>query len=334
MPKNKDAYSRYKIIDQYIRKNNYAKTSRLAEVCSEKLGIPISVRTIQKDILDLVEDTVLQIYAPIQYSKTKKAYYYPENVDNIFPAIELNEDEINALIFYGKIHNQYKSLGLFQDIKNAIEKIIDNTNIKQEHKDFFTSQPLILIENTPRLKGSEQLVKITQALKQERQIIFDYKKFRTTKSTEHKLSPYLLKEDKNMWYVIGYYEMLDTIKTFAIDRMSKIRLLDTNCIKKEFNPQEYFKYSIGITANLEIAPIEVILSFKPKQGDYIKTLPIHQSQQILKDNKNELRISIKVKPTYEFYSKILSYGADMKILSPESVKNEYKEKLVAALKQY
>ena len=44
MPKNKDAYTRYKIIDQYLRRHKFGKTSRIAEVCSGNLGIPISVR--------------------------------------------------------------------------------------------------------------------------------------------------------------------------------------------------------------------------------------------------------------------------------------------------
>jgi predicted DNA-binding transcriptional regulator YafY len=70
------------------------------------------------------------------------------------------------------------------------------------------------------------------------------------------------------------------------------------------------------------------------QGHYLKTLPIHETQKILVDNEDELRISIQVKPAYEFYSKILSYGDSVKIISPEGVQQEVKETLRKALLRY
>jgi len=332
MPKNKDAYSRYKIIDQYLRQIDFAKTSRLSEICSDRLGIPVSVRTIQKDIKDLKEDTVLQIYAPIEYSNREKAYYYPENVNDIFPALELNEEEISALLFYGKVHNQYSNLGIFHEITSAIEKVLDSSNIKKDYQEVVTSLPLILTEKTPPLKGSEQLIKILQALKQKRQIIFDYHKF-GEEVKERIISPYLLKEDRHMWYVIGFHEKRQKIITFAVDRMAKVRITDKQIIEIDFNPNEYFKYSFGITVPKE-KPIKVILLFTQNQGNYIKTLPIHETQKIISDNSKGLKVSILVKPTYEFYSKILSYGEDVKIVEPQSVVDGLKNKIKSAMKLY
>ncbi|WP_107040012.1 helix-turn-helix transcriptional regulator [Brumimicrobium mesophilum] len=332
MPKNKDAYSRYKIIDQYLRQVEFSKSSRLSEICSDKLGIPISIRTIQKDIQDLIEDSALQIYAPIKYSNKQKAYYYPENVDDIFPAIELNDEEISALLFYGMVNNQYNSLGIFQEISSAIEKVLNSANIKTNIKETETGTPLILTEKTLPLKGSELLIKILQALKQKRQIIFEYHKF-GGEVKERTISPYLLKEDKHMWYVIGFYEKRENIITFAVDRMSKVRILDKPIIRNHFNPDNYFKYSFGITVPEE-KPIEIILLFTQYQGHYIKTLPIHDTQKILSDNNEGLKISIMVKPTYEFYSKVLSYGNDVKIIDPQSIAIELKSKIEDALKLY
>ncbi len=332
MPKNKDAYSRYKIIDQNLRQKGYIKTSRLSEICSDRLGIPISVRTIQKDIKDLIEDTSLQIYAPIKYCNRQKAYYYPENVNEIFPALELEEEEISALLFYGKIHNQYNKLGIFNEITSAIEKVIDSSNIKHEYKEVVTGLPLILTEKTPPLKGSELLLKIIQALKSEKQIIFEYHKF-GDKARERTISPYLLKEDRHMWYVVGYYENRGKIITFAVDRMAKVRIVDKPIVKIKFNANEYFKYSFGITVP-EGEPIVVTLLFTQQQGNYIKALPIHETQQIITDDKKGLKVSVTVKPSYEFFSKILSYGADVKIIEPQAVIDIFRRKIESTLKLY
>lgn len=332
MPKNKDAYSRYKIIDQSLRRGNYVKTTTLSEICSDKLGIPVSVRTIQKDIKDLIEDTVLQIYAPIYYCNKNKAYYYPEDVDEIFPAIELEEEEISALLFYGKIHNQYKNLGVFNQITSAIEKVLDSTNIKTDYKEIVTGIPLILTEKTPPLRGSELILKIIQALKQQKQIIFDYHKF-GSEVKERIVSPYLLKEDKHMWYVVGYYEKRGKLITFAVDRMSKVRIVDKPIIKTEFNPEMYFKHSFGITVP-EGEPIEISLLFTPQQGNYVKALAIHETQKIISDTPEGLKVSVLVKPSYEFYSKILSYGDDVKIIGPQEVIDGLRDRIQSTLALY
>lgn len=332
MPKNKDAYTRYKIIDLYLRQVDFAKTSRLSEICSDRLGMPVSARTIQKDIKDLKEDTVLQIYAPIEYSNREKAYYYPDNVNDIFPALELNEEEFCALLFYGKVHSQYNNLGIFHEITNAIEKVLDSSNIKKDYQEVVTSLPLILTEKTPPLKGSEQLIKILQALKQKKQIVFDYHKF-GEEVKERTISPYLLKEDRHMWYVVGFYEKHQKITTFAVDRMAKVRILEKQILQIDFNPNEYFKFSLGVTVPDE-EPIKIVLLFSQNQGNYIKTLPIHETQKIISDNVEGLKISILVKPTYEFYSKILSYGNDVRIIEPQSVVDRLRKKIESTLKLY
>lgn len=333
MPKNKDAYSRYKIIDQKLRQRDYVKTSELAEICSDRLGIPISIRTIQKDIKDLMKDTSLKIYAPIKYSNKEKAYYYPEDVNEIFSTLELEEEEISALLFYSRIQNQYNKLGIFNEIKSAIEKVIDSSSIKHEYKELITGLPLILTEKTPPLKGSELLIKIIEALKSEKQIIFEYQKFGDNVIRERVISPYLLKEDRHMWYVVGYFEEIEKILTFAVDRMARVRILDKPIIKINFNPNKYFKYSFGITVP-EGDPIEIFLLFTPQQGNYIKSLPIHETQKILTDDKKGLKISVTIKPSYEFYSKILSYGANVKVIKPKLVIETLRGKIESALNLY
>lgn len=330
MPKNKDALSRYRIIDNYLRQTPYGKTSRLAEVCSEKLGIPISQRTIQKDIVDMIEDTALQWYAPIKYDHRKKAYFYPNDVEEIFPAIELNDQEISALLFYGQIQDQYHQFGIFNEITEAIDKVLNAANVRKEYREIFKGQPLIQTEKTPPIKGSELLLKIMQGLKAKKKIRFTYHKFEEEKQ-EIIISPYLLKEEKHFWYVIGAEK--ETLKTYAVDRMSNLRIVNEAIYKMSFNPKAHFKYSFGVTVP-DLQPLEVILSFTPFQGNYLKALPIHETQKILLDNSDEFRISILVKPAYEFYSKILSYGPSVKVVSPDSVVNELKEMLVETLSEY
>jgi predicted DNA-binding transcriptional regulator YafY len=81
-------------------------------------------------------------------------------------------------------------------------------------------------------------------------------------------------------------------------------------------------------------PQKIILSFSKKQENYIKSLALHHSQKELINNENEYRIELFLQPTYDFVMELLSIGAEVKILEPESLKNELIEKLEATLNRY
>lgn len=58
-------------------------------------------------------------------------------------------------------------------------------------------------------------------------------------------------------------------------------------------------------------------------------MPFHHSQIVEKEDKskNEVVISLFLKPTYDFEREILSYGSGMKVLAPESFKKRLKEEV-------
>lgn len=332
MPRNKDAYSRYRIIDQYLRQNGFVKTSRLAEVCSERLGIPVSIRTIQKDIIDLKEDTVLNIIAPISYSKVERAYYYPEGTREIFPAIELGEEEINALLFYAKTISQYNAYPIFKDISNAVRKVIDNSNISLKSKELFEKENYLETEKHISLRGIELIPTILDSMARKKLIEMEYQKFDNLQS-KYIILPVLLKEDKQMWYILGINTATKKLRTFALDRILKITITCNDFEPVQFDSAEYFKYSFGITV-IDEEPVEVEISFKPDTGNYIRTLPIHETQVILEDSPNRFVIKVKVIPSYEFYSKIYSYGNAATILSPNYIKSMFQRSFEDAVKNY
>ncbi|NLN37571.1 MAG: WYL domain-containing protein, partial [Bacteroidales bacterium] len=82
------------------------------------------------------------------------------------------------------------------------------------------------------------------------------------------------------------------------------------------------------------SPAEIILSFDPLQGKYIKTLPLHASQQILEDNTKELRIRLTLYVTHDFIMELLSYGEHLKVIQPSSLAEAMKSAFRNALERY
>jgi len=79
---------------------------------------------------------------------------------------------------------------------------------------------------------------------------------------------------------------------------------------------------------------EVILSFEPVQGKYIKSLPLHESQQILVDNITELQVRLMIYVTYDFEMELLSFGEYVKVLKPDSLIARMKNRYSSALERY
>ena len=192
----------------------------------------------------------------------------------------------------------------------------------------------ILLEKR-RPQGTENLYGLLHAIKNHFQITFSYQKFWEDEITKRITEPYALKEFKNRWYIIVKDLKDGNVKTFALDRLSELEISKKHFqIPNDLNVNDYFKYCFGIITPDENKPKEIILSFEPIQGKYIKSLPLHTSQEVLKDNDEELIIKLNIFITHDFFMELLSYGANMKVIKPASLINDIKKAYQNALKLY
>jgi predicted DNA-binding transcriptional regulator YafY len=167
------------------------------------------------------------------------------------------------------------------------------------------------------------------------QIKFTYQKYWEDEIAERRAEPYALKEFKNRWYVLANDLKDNQVKSFALDRLTELEITKKKIQSPiDFNINEYYKYCFGIISPNGLTPQEVILSFDPFQGKYIKSLPLHESQQVLIDNKEELRIKLTVVITHDFFMELLSFGENLKIIKPDSLIEDIKNSLKETLKLY
>jgi len=335
MPINKDALVRYRVINKYLinkfKKNPTKET--LIEACREALGVAyISQRTFEKDLQEMRYNEELGYFAPIVFDKKEKGYKYSEEGYSI-DKIPLKTDDLNALQFAVSILNQFSHLSILKEFSGAVAKIVDAVNINR----IMAERPeldFILFDRGNYVAGGIFLEKIVMAIKDARQIEFSYKKHGENKVKQYILSPYILKEYRNIWYVIGQDSKIKEIKTFGLDRILEMRI-SNEAIEQNlsFDKKKYFKNAFGITS-YHSDPVEVVLSFSKKSGDYIKAVPLHPSQQILADTEKELRIQLTVYPTYDFIMQLLSYGSEVEILSPVFFKKQIIEILNNTLNKY
>ena len=291
---------RYTLEIEKIRRGQFPSFQEIKDYLFNH-GFEIGDRTIQRDI----EQIRFEFGIEIKYERDKNGYF----IDH--------ENSLNLESFFS-----------FLEIVNTAELLTESLN---ESKD---ALKYISFDTGGGLKGIENLKPLLKAIKGSRKISFNHFNFHTNKIRRYSLKPYLLKEYQNRWYIVGLIGNLKEFRTFGIERIEKLEVkAETFKVEEKLNPIEMFDKTIGLVYSLNTSQ-NVILSFTPTQGKYIKTLPLHTSQKILIDNEIEFRISITVIPNYELTQLILKHGDTVKVIEPEWLVDEIRGKLKQTLEKY
>ena len=184
-------------------------------------------------------------------------------------------------------------------------------------------------------QGTENFHGLLHAINNQLQISFTYQKYWEDYLTHRIVEPYALKEFRNRWYLLAMDQNDLKVKSFALDRLIGLDITKKKFQQSEtFDVNEHYRYCFGIISPSDHKLEEVILSFDAIQGKYIKSLPLHETQEILIDDEHEVRIRLKVYLTFDFIMEILSHGENVKVIKPESLITELKHSYKNALKQY
>ncbi len=329
MPLNREAYTRYRLIDSRLRKKPYPHLEELIEYISEKFDKPVSRRTVQLDLQEMRYNQALNFNAPIVYNKKDKVYQYSDE-DYSIHNLPVSADELHGLDFAISILNQFKHLPAIKEFEDAIMKIASTVQL---NKDARGESDHIQLDKPFIIKGIEFVEPILKAISERRAIKFTYQRHGSDTVSQNLLEPYIIRESKNFWYVIGngISKKDHKILTFALDRIIDLQITDQTYDDEKIDKKNFYKNVLGVTI-AEGLPEKLLLSFSPIQGKYVKTIPIHHSQKVIKETAGELRVSLELVINTELKMQLQSYGANVKVLQPKSLAMEMKanaEKMLA-----
>lgn len=334
MPLNKDALTRYRLIDERLRNNMLPKPSlaQLIEYVSGKMERDVSRRTILLDIKNMRENSDLNYHAPIEFDHYQKGYYYSEEGYSI-NNLPVTEYELQGLEIAIGILRQFNNLQIIKEFEDAILKIADSVSINRKKRE---SNGLIHLDAPPRYKGLEWIPAIADAIRSREILRISYQSFDRKEPKEYRIEPYHLREYNNRFYVFAKStkETKPGLRTFGLDRIIDIWPAGQYFEEKSFDETGYFKNLIGISFTPDEKPKKIVLSFTPQQGKYLKTQPLHQSQKILKDNNQECRIELELVPNYELMMILLSYGSKVKVIQPKMLAEKIKQEAENMMRLY
>jgi predicted DNA-binding transcriptional regulator YafY len=331
MPVTKNAAFRYRIIDACLRNKRrpYPSVDVLQDTITEALNLDkeISASSVNKDL-----KAMRDFYnAPILFSKNHKGYFYedPHFSINSFP---LTEEEVRILDLSSSFLKQIKYSGYFTQFESVIEKLISGFRLSKIPG--YENRQLLETEEPLSDTGLRWLETVYSSILYKKSLEVKYKRFNSDDSKTHLFSPYLLREYRNRWYMVGYSEKAEAVTTLALDRVQSIEESKSKYITLDsFNEKDYFRYSFGVTVYANADPHKIELLFDHSVAGYLLTKPLHSSQ---KANQQEegLCIELNCYITPELEMTILSYGEMVKVIGPEQLKNKISERAEAMWKQY
>lgn len=331
---HKDAYTRYRLIDARIS-NKQRPSPTLQELVayvSEKMGRSVSVSSIQKDIYAMRYDTALAFNAPIEYDTSTKSYKYTDSNYSI-NNIPVSEEDLQGLEMAIGLLEQFKDIPAIRLFEDSITKL--SSAVKQSRSATAPNQFLIL-DRPKRYLGIQYMDDIATAIREKREMRLAYQPFSKEQSKKHLVHPYFIKEYNGRMYLIAkdihaYKE--SKFLTFAFDRIKDVSILSKTFREEYFDKENYFKHAIGITLSDSMVET-IVLKFDPAQANYLKSQPLHHTQQIVKDTSHEFSISLKLVVNYELVSLIQSFGDKVKVMKPEFLAERLKESAQKIVAQY
>lgn len=333
MPANKNAMTRYALIDKLLANRNRAYsiqdiTDYLANHLPDYGQQPVSKRCVEKDLNYLIcespFDVEIEEYWVDASDKNDRPYRkrcvrYEDPTFSIFKP-KLTEDEKTILAA------AFDTLGSFEGLEN-FEWLSDlKSRLKLEEHD-----PVITISKNI-VSNSTMIARLFTPIREKSSITLNYHTFSNSEIKSVEVCPYLIREYNNRWFLISGACDTGRILTFPIDRIDDFTFNSAKAFHELTEDlTERFEEIIGVTFNEEASLQEIIFWVSDKSKDYVLTKPVHGSQIQLKRSKEEaLReklpnfsngafFKIECRENYELIRELMSFGPELVVVSPRSL---------------
>lgn len=315
----------FRILEILMRETDEEHGLSMAELISRlaEYGIPAERKSVYDDFLVLEE-----LGFDISHTETRPPRYKLDT--KIFELAELkmlvDAVQSSKFITAKKSREIIEKLGLFCGVHRSREL---SRQVYVEDR--------IKTMNTAALYSIDA---IHTAINSNRKLSFKYfdyngekKKVLRHGGAPYTVSPCALIWDDEKYYLVAFDEDEGIIKNFRVDKMQDTDMLDSQSSDapalEKFNPADYSRKIFGMYGGREeLVTLECREKLAGVIIDRFGTDPVF----IKTDFGFKLSMRVMVSPT--FFSWVLAFGEDMRILSPGSVRAELLEILTRVKKNY
>lgn len=291
---------RYKRIIDLLETGQFPSMEEIMEY-NERIGLKASKRTLERDFEAIRNEFDVEI----EYNPVKRGYF-------------INKDKSLAIDSFLRLLELVETANVFQESLKESKKTLD----------------FIDFEHQGNASGIEYLQDILMAIRNHQRIRFKHESYQSGKSKRYQLKPYLIKEYQGRWYVVGVVAGMDETRTFGLDRLSELEILTKTFVPDaNLNLKERFADVVGLVyTGIEVE--KVVLAVQQSQVPYLKSAPLHSSQRFIQDENGKALIELRLKPNYEFLQRVFMQMDTVRVIEPEWLVEEVKERAGRMLEGY
>jgi proteasome accessory factor B len=277
----------------------YAPTFARIKEHLEQHGFEMSARTLQRDI----EQIRVELGLEIGYDRTQNTYHLPI------------------------IDGQHSVLPL-------LERAVLGELLAASGADLRGTADVVIMERNGALQGLQHWGTLLRAIRERRWVEISYQRFQKQEGSTFRMRPFLLKEYGGRWYVLGLANGYDNPISLGLDRITGLATTPKRFAATErATVEDFYTHVIGVDASA--GQVErVVLRFTPVQAKYVKALPLHPTQKVVKEDRESTVIELLVQPNRELHNELLAMGDGVRVLEPATLVKAIAKAHKAAARQY
>lgn len=191
----------------------------------------------------------------------------------------------------------------------------------------------ILTENIP--SSQDHLSTVLEAMKSNNMLHITFKAFTMKEPKRFLVEPYCVKMSAQRWYMLARNTEHKNLRLYSLDRIETVEISNTHFVlPDDFNAKDYFAEFFGIVLDESVPLQTIILRADKYHQNYMRTLPLHPTQREIFACDDYADFELKLRPTYDFYMKLMSFGNMIKVLEPKNLQEEICKWLENTIEMY
>ena len=328
MPRNAEVIRQWTILREIERARGAGVTiDELAALCD------VTTRTIRRD-LQALEEAGFPLFDDKGRDDGKTRWLVNGQAFKGLSA-GLTVSELCALYFSRTLLESLSGTPFRDDVESAFEKL--SSALTPHMRQFLDQLPRVIAtkgDPARRKDDPKQQRLIARALEatlQLRQANILYHSKSSERTKTYLVHPYRLAFAQGGLYLLAYVPEYGEVRTFAVERLQELSLLEERFTPIEDLPDTAFPHSLGVHSG---PPERVEIEFQPAAADYVRSREWHASQSLRDDEAGRLLMTLDVCLDRALRSWILSFGPFARVVAPAPLAKEIAEQFEEARARY